>query len=37
MATNKQELSSDDLAQVLREVFTVQDKINGITLDSVLD
>ncbi len=37
MATNKQELSSDDLALVLRELFTVQLETNGITLDSVSD
>ncbi len=32
MATNKQELSSDDLAQVLRELFTVQGKWYNIGL-----
>ncbi len=32
MATNKQELSSKDLALVLRELFTVQDKWHNIGL-----
>ncbi len=32
MATNKQELSSEDLAPVLRELFTVQDKWYNIGL-----